>query len=645
MKKSNEGGVLGGIDEQLRRLVENMGDMVSRSLPDSTITYISPSCHDLLGYTPEELLNTLAVDLVHPADRQVTWTAIEDAAKRHDKHYRVEHRTRHRDGRYVWVETAGNLLYEREGQLCEIQCIVRDISERKRTEQALTASEHLYRTLFESASDGFAILEVVAGKIRYVDCNTRQAEVFGCSREEILNHSPLDFSPVTQSDGRSSADKAVEIITAALAGQPQNFIWQHHRKDGTPRDLEVRLNAVNIGGEPLILAMNRDVTERKRAEDALRESRTKLRAIFDHHYQLTGLLDPEGRLLAANKTALKLVGVDETQVIGQYFWEGPWWDPSQEPLLRSAVERAAKGEFVRFEATHPSADGGVRDIDFSLSPVRGDDGNVVYLVPEGRDITERKRAEVEREELIANLEAQNAELERFAYTVSHDLRTPLITISNYAGALRQDLRKGNAERAAADAERIEVAGSSMYHLLNDVLELSRVGRVVAPPEDVSLATLAREVMELLASRISPGGVSVVIAKDLPILYGDHKRLVEVLQILVDNAIKHMGPQSEPRVEIDARQGGNETVCYVRDNGIGIEPQYQERIFDLFDQLDQGVDGSGIGLALAKRIVEFHGGRIWCESEGEGNGSTFCFTIPTRPTSPESDNSATRGAIR
>ncbi len=645
MKTSDKGGTLGGIDEQLRSLVENMGDMVSRSLPDSTITYISPSCHDLLGYTPEELLNTIGNNLVHPDDRQATWTAIDDAAKRHNKHYRVEHRTRHRDGRYIWVETAGKLLYGREGGLREIQCIVRDISERKWTEQALAASEHLYRTLFESASDGFAILKIVAGKIRYVDCNARQAEVFGCSREEILNRSPLDFSPFSQSDGVPSADKAMEIITAALAGQPQNFIWQHHRKDGTPLDLEVRLNSVDIGGEQLILAMNRDVTERKRTEDALRESRTKLRAIFDHHYQLTGLLDPEGRLLAANKTALELVGADEAEVIGRYFWEGPWWDPSQESGLRSAVERAAKGEFVRFEATHPSADGELRNIDFSLSPIRGDDGDVVYLVPEGRDITERKQAETEREELIANLEAQNTELERFAYTVSHDLRTPLITISNYSGALRQDLQNGNTERAAVDAERIEAAGSSMYRLLNDVLELSRVGRVVNPPEEVPLATLAREVMEPLESRLSAGGVTITIADDLPTLHGDHKRLHEVLQILVENAIKYMGQQPEPRVEIDARQDGDETVCHVRDNGIGIEPKYQERIFDLFDQLDQGIDGSGIGLALAKRIVEIHGGRMWCKSDGMGHGSTFCFTIPAGPISPKSNNGTTHHEIR
>ncbi len=242
-------------------------------------------------------------------------------------------------------------------------------------------------------------------------------------------------------------------------------------------------------------------------------------------------------------------------------------------------------------------------------------------------IEERKRAEQEREDLIAKLEAQNAELERFTYTVSHDLKSPLITINGYVGMLRQDLAKGDSGAVENCLERISNAASKMSQLLKDVLELSRVGRLVNPPEDVSLAELAREAIELVGGQVKKKGVQVKISPDLPVVFGDRVRLLEVLQNLIDNAVKYMGEQSRPRVEIDLRRDGNTTICYVRDNGIGIESQYHEKIFDLFEQLDPKAEGTGIGLSLVKRIVEVHGGRIWVESAGAGSGSTFCFNLP------------------
>jgi len=195
--------------------------------------------------------------------------------------------------------------------------------------------------------------------------------------------------------------------------------------------------------------------------------------------------------------------------------------------------------------------------------------------------------------------------------------------------VRQGLREGNAEQAEKDAGRIIAAGNTMFRLLDDVLELSRIGRVVNPPVEVSLGILAEEVVKTLQPQISSAGVQMKIASDLPTLRADRTRLLEVLLNLVENAIKYMGGQEDPRIEIGARQEGHETVCYVRDNGIGIDPQYHEKVFGLFDQLDQKVEGSGVGLALVKRIIEVHGGRIWCESGGEGCGSTFFFAIPSK----------------
>ncbi len=241
-------------------------------------------------------------------------------------------------------------------------------------------------------------------------------------------------------------------------------------------------------------------------------------------------------------------------------------------------------------------------------------------------VEERRQAEGEREKLIDKLEAQNAELERFTYTVSHDLKSPLITIVGYVGMLRQDLAAGDLEQVEDDLSRIANAAGKMDQLLRDVLELSRIGRSVNPLEDVPLEEVTREAMELTAGQVKWNGVQVEISSDLPIVHGDRLRLQEVMQNLIDNAAKYMDDQPEPRIEIGSRRDDDQIVCYVRDNGIGIEHCYHERVFGLFDQLNQKVEGSGIGLALVKRIIEGHGGRIWVESEGSGNGSTFCFTL-------------------
>ena len=243
-----------------------------------------------------------------------------------------------------------------------------------------------------------------------------------------------------------------------------------------------------------------------------------------------------------------------------------------------------------------------------------------------QDITERKKVEAEREALIRELEAKNAELERFAYTVSHDLKSPLITIRGFLSFVEQDATLGNLQRVHADIGRIRDAVDKMQRLLSELLELSRIGRVVNPPQTVPFAALAHEAAALVAGRLRERGVSLQVADGLPSVRGDRARLVEVLQNLVDNAAKFMGDQPQPQVEIGMREQAGEVVFFVRDNGIGIDPRFQGRVFGLFEKLDPDSEGSGVGLALIKRIVDQHHGRVWVESQGKGRGTTVCFTL-------------------
>lgn len=241
---------------------------------------------------------------------------------------------------------------------------------------------------------------------------------------------------------------------------------------------------------------------------------------------------------------------------------------------------------------------------------------------------ENARLFTERVRLNRELELRNEELERFTYTVSHDLRSPLVTMRGFLGYIKQDAETGDMVRFNNDLSRIARAVDKMQTLLNELLELSRVGRVTNPPVDVQFGEIVQETVDMLSGQLEAGNVRLALSGSFPIVRVDRLRVAEVMQNLVSNAIKFMGDQPKPTVEIGTR--GTDTdgmpIFFVRDNGIGIDPQYHDRIFGLFNRLDPGIEGTGVGLTLVKRIVEIHGGKIWIESE-PGRGATFLFTLP------------------
>ena len=242
------------------------------------------------------------------------------------------------------------------------------------------------------------------------------------------------------------------------------------------------------------------------------------------------------------------------------------------------------------------------------------------------DITARKEAEIDRETLIQELESKNTELESFTYTVSHDLKSPLVTIKGFLGLLKRDLRAENFSAIEEDCCEIGNAADKMTNLLDGLLELSRVGRVANPSENVNFGEIVAQALRTSAGGISQKGVHVTVAPEFPNVFGDRLRLVEVMQNLIDNAVQYCSP-TDPCIEIGIRNDSKGLVCYVRNNGTGIEPKYHDNVFKLFEQLDASNSGSGIGLAIVKRIIDVHGGEIWVESSGKQNGCSFIFSLP------------------
>jgi signal transduction histidine kinase len=233
-----------------------------------------------------------------------------------------------------------------------------------------------------------------------------------------------------------------------------------------------------------------------------------------------------------------------------------------------------------------------------------------------------------REKVSLELENKNAELERFTYTVSHDLKTPLITIKGFLGLLGKDIYANDEDLVKADIEKINTAADTMAKLLEDLLELSRIGRVMGDPVTCNLTAVAKQAIELVQLSIDEHGIEIVL-DDMPDVEGDKTRLIEVYLNLIENSIKFKGDQISPRIHIGSAEKDGMISCFVRDNGVGIDAKYHDQIFRLFERLNTDVGGTGIGLALVKRIVEVHGGKIWVESDGLTLGSAIWFTLPQK----------------
>jgi PAS domain S-box-containing protein len=570
------------------------------------------------------------------------------------------------------------LLIDRLNQ--NIQLSRQELVEHEKTQKLLREAENRYRSLVEHVPAVIYIAEPGQnGKWQYISPQIKA--LTGYTSQEWLSKPNFWYDQIHPTD----RDKTIELEANALnTGDMPQLEYRLHTRDG--RYIWIYDESIQIldsEKNPLVQGFLLDITARKVAEEQLQKRLAELDAVRGVSETLIGrtdlatLIEEVGEHIRSTfRAGCGYIAIldPSTNLINfpYYYNNNKRTDGSpipfgtgmtsnvmvmKKPLLinHNWVETSSKHGVV-YEDNKPAKSSltvplmvGEKTIGvISVQDTESEDiftendthllmtiaANLAIAIENTR-LQESLRREINiQEKLIAELESKNAELERFAYTASHDLKSPLITIRGYLGYLEQDARAGKFDRLKKDIIRISDATEKMHNLLKDLLDLSRIGHVINESREVSFTEIVADALNRVEGQLINHHVVVNVESNLPIVFGDRERLVEVVQNLLDNAAKFMGNQIEPRITVGTLWRENKLYLYVNDNGVGIEKEFHQKVFELFDKLDASSDGTGVGLALVKRIIEVHGGQIWVESEGQNKGTTFYFSLPTK-NSPES----------
>ena len=512
-------------------------------------------------------------------------------------------------------------IYSGERDQCHLT--VFDITKRKQIEHELILSETKFRTLFESANDAIFIMndKVFSG------CNKKTEVIFGCGHDDIVGHSPSEFSPRLQPDGRLSSEKSAEKIHAALAGDPQFFYWQHQRYDGTPIDAEVSLNNIEIKGEKCLQAIVRDISDRKKAEKELKDSESHARALIDAIPDLMFRLSSKGVFLDY-KAAKEDLAYQQESIIGENIRE--IFSPEFAGMVDEKIQRAIlTGQIQIFEYQLSLPSNGIRDFEARMVPSGSDE--VITIV---RDVTERKKAEAEiilkNEQLIQ----ANVEKDKFFSIIAHDLRSPFNAFLGFTRMMADELDTFSLKELQEIAVSMRNSATNLFGLLENLLEWSRLRRGVTAfdPETFLLKPFGEESLKSVLEPAHKKGIEIryEIPENIEVS-ADRYMLGSTIRNLVSNATKFT--RQGGIITFAARSNGNKSVeISINDTGIGMNRNMIENLFRLDEQTNrkgtEGEPSTGLGLIICKEFIEKHGGNLWVES-AEGKGSTFTFFLPAR----------------
>jgi PAS domain S-box-containing protein len=608
----------------LAAIVHSSDDAIISKDLQGVVTTWNPAAERIFGYKAEEMIGQPIVILI-PTERSNEEPGILERINRgeHIEHYETVRRRK--DGQLIDVSLTVSPIRDATGKIIGASKIARDISERKRTQQALHQERERMKVTLASIGDAIIVTDA-AGLVTFLNpvaetlTGWTNAEAEGKRVENVFNIvNELTREPVERPVTEVLREKRV----VGLANHTVLIA-----KDGTER-------AIDDSGAPIrgadgsvvgVVMVFRDVTSQRAAQEA----QTRLAAIIESSDDAIVGKDLTGRVTSWNQGAERIFGYAASEMIGQHISRIiPPERLQEEPEI---LERLKRGERVdHFETVRRAKDGRQVHVSLTISPIRNAEGEIVGASKIARDITDRKKIERElkrySEELENKVAERTAELEAFSYSVSHDLRAPLRAMHGFADLLLQQYAPQLDAEGQDYLQRIKRSGTRLNQLIESILAYSRVSRMNLELRSIELDKLVPQVLDEYLN-LNHADADVQIKRPLAAVRANEPLLTQCISNLVSNAIKFVRPGERPRIHIATEPKESSVRLSVTDNGIGVTPENQDRIFDLFTRVHSldAYAGSGIGLAIVERAVTRMGGKVGLNSEPH-KGSTFWIELP------------------
>jgi PAS domain S-box-containing protein len=598
-------------EEKYRSVFENVQDVFYITKMDGTFIEISPSVKAVTGYDAMELIGSNAESIYISGNRNL----LLDALKKNSKIKGFETQTSHKSGKIIDVTIDATLLFDSEGNPTHIESVLRDITERKKTEEALKKSEEKYRTIFENIQDVF-FQSNFDGVV--IDISPSILQHTGYTREELIGTSIASYYV-------NPKERENFLETLSANNEVTDFVIQMKTK--FEEILYISVNArliLGSDGKSYIEGALRNVNDRKKSEEALRKSEEKYRSIFENVQDVffqTSLNDD--LVTEISPSCERLSGYTREEIIGAdaitFFYK-----PEQRIQYLKSLHQ--KGEVLDYELELKTKKGELRNVSVSSKLIYDLKGNQSHIDGVIRDITQRKINEIEIASQNTRLQVQNKELEQFAYVTSHDLQEPLITLKCFSELIGEEYQDILNDQGKQYLNFIFQSSTRMQELVRGLLEYSRIGRE-SNLSRIDCNQILSDILADLKVSIDKNNVKITI-DNLPHINGYPLGIRLLFQNLIANAIKFKKKDVNPQIAITVSEQKNDWLFSVKDNGIGVEEKNYDKIFIIFKRMHNREDyeGTGIGLAQCKKIVTLHGGSIWIESI-LGVGSNFKFTIP------------------
>lgn len=582
----------------------------------------APSAERLFGWESHEVMGKRVSDwdLVFPDDLEAVFEVGYRQRQAKERHGVSRNRNYTKDGKVLHCEWYNSTLYDKDGHLVSILSLVLDVTASKRTEHALRESEEQYRLLFESNPHAMWVYDLET--LKFLAVNDSAIDHYGYSRDEFLSMTIRDIRP----------PEDVAVLSAYLASPNAELDrageWRHRKKDGTVITVEITSHRLDFGGRPAEFVLANDITERKQAEEALRQSEDRYRDLVDNSHELMCTHDLDGRVISVNPWAAHVLGYPQEALIGLNVREG--LTRQYRDQFEDYIQAIKTNGFARGIMQVKTASGEVRLWEY-YNTLRTEGVETPIVRGMAHDVTERRQALAREKEARLEAEAANRLKDEFLSTLSHELRTPLTAIIGWSKLLMQG--DVDPEKQPLALETIVRNAQAQGQLINDLLEVSRIitGKLHLNFSPCQLQPVIEAAIESIRPTAEAKGIKLkpLFEPRAGLVSGDADRLQQVVWNLLSNALKFT--PSGGVVQVKFQRANSHVEIVVSDSGEGIKQDFLPHVFERFRQADGSTTrahgGLGLGLAIVRHLVELHGGSVRAESEGEKKGATFTVKLP------------------